>query len=226
MNVWWEPYHMTELQQKLNQIRIPAQSPRRKALIGVVITLVSGVILGVFSKWLDNLPLDSTIWWHRLLEKLDLGNFFSEFAIWMLIALILAVFSASALRAALNVFAFFAGMCAAYHLYTILFSGFNPVSYMMIWYGITLVSPFLAVICWYAKGEGPVSVILDILIIAAFSLSCFGIGLFYISSRGVLYLLVFVGSVLVLYQNPRRLLITLPVGFFLSFLLSPIWPYR
>ena len=217
---------MTALQGKLNQIRMPTQRPRRTALIHAVISFASGGILGAFSKWLDNLALDSTVWWHRLLEKLDLGNFFSDFAIWLLIALILAVFSTSALRAALNVFAFFAGMCAAYHLYTILFSGFNPASYMMIWYGITLLSPLLAVFCWYAKGEGTVAVILDILIIAVFSLSCFGIGLFYVSSKGILYLLAFAGSVFVLYRNLKQLLIALPAGFMLSFLLSPIWPYR
>ena len=211
---------------RINQIRTPKQCSVKSAVISAALTSIAGIVLGIIAKWLDNLALDSTIWWHRLFVTLDLGNFFSDFAIWLLIALVIAVFSSSALRAALNVFAFFAGMCAAYHAYTVLFSGFNPSSYMMIWYGITLLSPILAVFCWYAKGTGTVPVIIDIAIIAVFSLSCFAIGLFYISFRGALYSLVFAGAVAVLYRTPKQLLISLPVGFLLSFLISPIWPFH
>ena len=211
---------------RLNQIRTARRCSAKQAIISAALCFVIGVILGVFSKWLDNLALDSMIGWHRLLEMLDLGNFFSDFAIWQLIALVIAVFSRSALQAALNVFVFFAGMCLAYHAYTIAFSGFDPSSYMMIWYGITLFSPLLAILCWYAKGKGLIPVILDVGIIAVFSLYCFSIGLFYISLKGVLYLLVFIAAVVVLYRDPKQLIVSLPVGFLLSFLLSPIWPYR
>ena len=214
------------IREKLNQIRMPKHVPRKTILISAVIFFITGVVLGIFSKWLDNLALDSTVWWHKLLETVDLGNFFSDFAVWLLIALIIAVFSPSAMWAALNVFVFFAGMCVSYHIYTVLFSGFNPLLYMMIWYGITLLSPALAALCWYAKGRGILPVILDIAIIAVFSISCFSIGLVYISLRGILYLFVFLGTVAVLYRNPKQLLISLPVGFLLSFIISPIWPYR
>ena len=97
---------------------------------------------------------------------------------------------------------------------------------MMIWYGITLLSPILAALCWYAKGKGTVPVIIDTAIIAVFSLFCFAIGLFYISFKGVLYFLVFAGAVVVLYRDPKQLLVSLPVGFLLSFPISPIWPWR
>ena len=157
---------------------------------------------------------------------LDLGNFFSDIAIWLLTALLIAVFSVSASRAALNVFLFFAGMCVAYHVYTLLFSGFNPMSYMMIWYGMTLCSPLLAVLCWYAKGSGTIALILDIAIIAVFTLACFAMGFFYVDCRGILYLLVFAGAAAALYQNPKQLLLSLPIGFLLAFLLSPVWPYH
>ncbi|SFE03041.1 hypothetical protein SAMN02910327_00153 [Peptostreptococcaceae bacterium pGA-8] len=214
------------IKERLNRIRTPKQCSVKNAIISAALFFVGGIALGIIAKWLDNLALDSTIWWHRLFETMDLGNFFSDFAIWLLIALVIAAFSPSALRAAFNVFVFFAGMCVAYHAYTVLFSGFNPSSYMMIWYGVTLLSPILAVLCWYAKGTGTVPVIIDIAIITVFSLSCFAIGLFYISFRGVLYFLVFAGVVVVLYRDPKQLLISLPAGFLLSFLISPIWPYR
>ena len=214
---------MTAFREKLRQIRMPVQSLRKNAVTAALISFAAGVIHGIISKWLDNTALDSTIWWHRLLETLDLRNFFSELAVWLLLAMIIAVYSSSAMQAALNVFVFFSGMCAAYHLYTILFAGFNPLSYMLIWYGITLLSPFLAVLCWYAKGNGAVPVIIDTAIIAVFAFSCFSIGLIYISLRGILYLLVFVAACAVLYRDPKQMLISLAAGLLLAFLISPFW---
>ena len=117
-------------------------------------------------------------------------------------------------------------MCIAYHIYSILFGGFNPSSYMMIWYAITLFSPVLAVLCWYAKGSGPISILLDIGILAVFFLACFAIGLFYIDLKGILYLLVFFGALAVLYRDLRQILISLPLGILLAFLVNPIWPYH
>ena len=213
------------LKEKLNSIRKPETLPRRRAVIVTCAVFFCGIGLGVFAKWLDNLVFDGGVWWRRAVEAADLGNFFSEPAVWLLSALVIAVFSRSALRAALNVFVFFAGMCAAYHLYTVLFSGFDPASYMLIWYGITLVSPVLAALCWYAKGEGYVSVLLNVCIMAVLTLACFSVGFVYVGFRGVTYLLVYLGAAAALYKNPKRLL-TVPAGFLLAFPLSFLWPYR
>ena len=191
------------IRNKLNRIRKAEKTGKQNAAMTAISIFAAGIALGIFSKWLDNLGLDSSIWWHVLL----------------LAALAIAVFSRSAVQASMNVFVFFAGMCAAYHLYTILFSGFNPASYMMIWYGITLLSPFIAILCWYAKGSGPAAILLDAGIMTVFFLTCFSIGLFYISLRGLLYLLVFAGAAAVLYRTPKQLGITLLAGFLLSFLL-------
>lgn len=216
----------TRIRENLCRIREPKKTAKISAILATILMLVIGIVLGLFAKWLDNLALDDTVWWHRIVETLDLGNFFSEMAGWLLAALLIAVFSRSAFRAAWNVFVFFTGMCAAYHIYTILFSGFNPASYMLIWYGLTIVSPILAVLCWYAKGSGTLPVLLDVGIIAVFMLACFGVGFVYITFRGILYLLVFISAIVALYRSPKQLLISLPIGILLAFLLSPIWPYH
>ncbi len=212
--------------EKLKDIRSPGQRSKKAKILCTAGSLIAGILLGIFSKWLDSIALDNSIWWHRIIERLDLGNFFSEMAIWLLIALAIAVFSSSALMAALNVFAFFAGMCAAYHMYSILFAGFNPSSYMMIWYAITLVSPVLAALCWYAKGKGRIAILLSTGIMAFFTLACFSIGFIYIDFRGILYLLVYLGAALILYRNPKQTAISLPVGFLMAFLLNPLWPFK
>ena len=214
------------VKEKLNQIRKPRQTRGTAAAAMIGLLFLFGAALGAFSKWLDNLALDSTIWWHRIAERLDLGNFFSDLAVWLLFALLIAVFSPSAVQAALRVLAFFAGMCAAYHLYTVFFSGFNPMSYMLTWYTITLLSPLLAALCWYAKGSGPAALVLSVGVAAVFSLACFSIGWFYVSVRGVLYVLVFLGAAAVMYRNPKQLLVSLGVGFLLAFPLSLLWPFH
>ena len=202
------------------------QKGEKAKILFAACSLIAGILLGIFSKWLDNIALDNSIWWHRIIERLDLGNFFSEMAVWLLIALAIAVFSSSALMAALNVFAFFAGMCTAYHLYSVLFAGFNPSSYMMIWYAITLISPVLAVLCWYAKGKGIIPTLLDTGIMTVFFLSCFSLGFLYVDLRGILYLLVFIGAAAIIYRNPKQTAISLSAGFLMAFLLNPIWPFK
>ena len=214
------------IREKLNGVRAPQKTDKGSAAVHTATALLLGIALGVFSKWLDTLELDSFVWWHRPIEALALGNFFSDLAVWLLAALLIAVFSRSALRAALNVFLFFAGMCAAYHLCTLLFAGFDPGSYMRIWYAITLLSPLLAVFCWYSRGSGPFALLLDTGILAVFALSCFSIGYVYVSFRGILYLLVFLGAAAVLYREPKQILISLSGGFLLAFLLSPAWPFK
>ena len=214
------------LREMLYNVRSPKKTEKKNVIFATLGFLLIGIVLGLFAKWLDHLSLDDTIWWHRIAEKLDLGNIFSEPAVWLLAALLIAVFSRSAFRAAWNVFAFFAGMCAAYHAYTVLFSGFNPASYMLIWYGLTLLSPILAAFCWYARGAGPVPVLLDGAILAVFLLSCFGLGFFYITFRGTLYLLVFLGAAAALFKTPKKFVFSLLIGFVLAFGLSPVWPYR
>ena len=214
------------IKEKADRIRAPKQCSRGNALLVSIAVVFAGVMLGILSKWLDNIAIDDTITWHRIIERLDLGNFFSDIAVWLLIALAIAAFSYSASRAALNVFLFFTGMCGAYHICTIVFSGFNPTSYMMIWYGLTLLSPILAVLCWYAKGTSKISVVLDIMIMAVFFLACFSIGWFYISVRGILYVLVFAVSVIILYTSPKQIFVVLTVGFLTALFVSPVWIYQ
>lgn len=126
------------------------------------------------------------------------------------------------IKASLNVFSFFIGMTVSYHLYTIYFSDFNPKSYMMIWHGITLISPILAYICWYAKGKGKISLLISSIILLAMLLSSFDIGIWYFDINSIIDLLLFIGTVLVLYMNPKKTIYSLTIATVLAYIVRTI----
>ena len=204
------------MREYLNKIRKPVKLNLKKCIVNSLLILILGIVLGILSKWLDNLAIDNDIWWHNIIETLDLNNFFSSIGIWLFIAISISVYSKSSLRASINVFVFFLGMCASYHLYTILFSGFNPSEYMKIWYGLTIISPLLAYITWYSKSESKVSIIINSIIMLIMITVCFSIGMFYFDIKSILDTLVFIGTVLVLYKRPT-IFISIFIGLVLSF---------
>ncbi|KMW26710.1 MAG: hypothetical protein E6Z22_04755 [Clostridiales bacterium] len=192
-----------------------------KKVINTFIVLVFGIVLGIFSKWLDNTPLNDSIMWKRfLLGYLDLGNVFSMIGIWLLIALCISIYSATPLRASINVFIFFLGMNISYHIYTIIFAGFNPMNYMMIWYFLTLFSPILAFICWYSKGAGIIPVIINTCIIAIMILCCFGIGMWYFDFTSIINTIIFIITLIILYNIPQKSIITLIGGLVIAFVVT------
>lgn len=203
----------------LDKVRSPIKNIQTKRkIINTSLIFLLGISLGVFSKWLDNLSIDDTIWWQHILGILDLRNIFSEFGVWIFGAITISVFSQTPLRASLNVLLFFIGITVSYHLYTILFSGFNPKTYMMIWYGITLITPILAFICWYAKGKEKISIIISGIILAVMMLSSFSIGMLYFDFRSIIDTILFIGTILVLYIKPKNSTYSLLIALVVSFL--------
>lgn len=207
--------------EELNKIRTPDKNILLKnTIINTVLIFALGIVLGIIAKWLDNLAIDDSIWWQQIIGNLNLNNVLSEFGIWLFIALAISVYSKSPLRAALNVFLFFVGMNVSYHLYTIMFSGFNPKTYMMIWYGLTIVSPLLSIICWYSKGERIQSIIISSLIIGVMFKISFSVGFVYFGFKSIIDTLIFIGSLIVLYTKPKNILISLICGVVIGFAVS------
>ena len=211
------------MENDFKKLKIPNKSLKMKnKIINIFLIFLFGVILGIFSKWLDNLSIDDSVWWQHILGILNLRNVFSLLGIWIFIAITISVFSKTPRRAGINVLCFFLGMTVSYHLYTILFCGFNPMRYMMIWYGFTLISPLLAYVCWDAKGKNKVSMIISSLILSVMFISSFHIGIWYFDLISIIYLLICMGTVIVLYVNPKNTIYSLVILIILAFMIRVV----
>ncbi len=213
------------LKARLNKIREPRPGRSMLPDIGAsFLILIFGIALGILSKYLDGMDFDHFNFLLSIAARLDLGNVLTEMAIWLVMALTISTLSRSPLKAAINDLLFFGGMCLSYHIWSIIFKGFDPGSYMLIWYGITLVSPILGIICWYARGDSPISIIIDIPILTILACYCFSVGWFYFYFRSALYTILFLIGVLALYKSPKQILIAGAAGIILSMPLVSMLP--
>lgn len=193
-------------------------------IINTTAMLFLGIALGTFSKFLDTTPMNKL---SCIFAYLDIRNFLGRFAIWVLIALCVSIYSNSSIRASVNVFVFFVGMVASYYLYSNYVAGFFPKSYAIIWFGFTAVSPFLAFVCWYAKGKSKPAFILSIFILAVLFNMTFIYGQWYLEARSVLESAVFIIGFIVLRRSTLRcsvLMGTFSIVF--AFLLDMVIPFH
>lgn len=196
--------------------------PINRRIINTILVLLLGIALGTFSKYLDCTAGNEL---SSILECLDVRNFLGRFAIWLLIALCIAVYSRSAVRAAINAFVFFSGMIMSYYLYSLYVAGFFSKSYALIWIGFTVISPLLAFICWYAKGTGRISLGISALITAVLFKASFVYGWLYFSICSILELIVFFcGMVVLKRETIKDTVIMLVTGIAVALLLHLITP--
>ena len=212
----------------LNDIKNAENSiSNNRKLINTMAILFLGIALGFFSKYLDFRQAELPGVLMAINGVLDISNFLGRFAIWVLIALCISIYSNSAIRASINVFVFFVGMVATYYLYSNYIAGFFPRSYAMIWVGFTAVSPLLAFVCWYAKGKSKLAFILSALILAVLFNMCFVYGFGYFSARSVLEVIVFIIGFIVLKRDTlRSSAIMGTVSIVLAFLFNIIIPFQ
>lgn len=199
----------------LNGIRKPIRISLSRKFLYSTLIFIAGVILGLISKVLDE-TLSNYL--PYILETFDLRNFFSRMGVWIFLAVVISVYSKTPIRSAINVFLFFLGMVGSYYLYTVLVAGFFPKSYMMIWIIMTCISPFVAFVCWYAKGKGIIAISISSIIFMFISRQTFSFGFWYIDIINILEFLLWIATIFVLYQSPKQILKVVPIGLFLYFL--------
>ena len=212
----------------LNDIRC-AENPisGNRKIINTIAAFFLGIALGIFSKFLDFRQAQLPGVLMAIDGALDIHNFLGRFAIWALIALCISVYSNSAIRASVNVFVFFLGMVTSYYLYSNYVAGFFPRSYAMIWFGFTMISPFLSFICWYAKGKSKLAWMLSALILAVLFNMTFVYGWGYFEARSILELAVFMIGVAVLRRDTLKGSVLMgSVSIILACLLNTVVPFH
>ena len=216
------------MKELLNHIR-SAENPisGNRKIINTIAVLFLGIALGTFSKFLDFRQAELPSVLMAIDGALDVHNFLGRFAIWVLLALCISIYSNSAIRAGINVLVFFIGMVASYYLYSNYVAGFFPRSYAMIWFGFTIISPFLAFVCWYAKGKSKSAFMLSILILAVLFNMTFVYGWGYFEALSVLELAVFLIGLTVLRRDTLRCSVLMGImSIALAFLLNMVIPFR
>lgn len=190
-------------------MRERTSAPKGRTVAVVLLCFLLGAALGAGSKFLDATAVNEL---PAVFETLDITNFLGRFAFWLTVALFLACLPGSPWRAAWYVFAFFAGMVAAYYLYSCFVAGFFPRSYAMVWVGLTLVSPFLAWVCWYARSDGVLGIILSACILAVLIDCTFAYGAFYIDLVSPLELILLIAALILLRRRQMVSMLALAVA--------------
>lgn len=127
------------------RIRRPQKRiPLNRAVIYSMGIMACGLITGVGVKLMD-------------IYTAHLGNIFSQMSVWIFLCSVLAVYSSTPRRAAVNVFLFCAGMLLTYYLTAEGMHSPYSMTFVYGWSVFSLFSPLLAFFTWYAKGKGTVS---------------------------------------------------------------------
>lgn len=101
----------------------------------------------------------------------NLGEIFSQMAIWILLGTLISVYSETAKKAALNVFPFCVGMLITYYAVAVTTHGVYGTNFIIGWTLFALCSPILAALAWKSKEKGIFPWVVRVGIVAVSALS-------------------------------------------------------
>lgn len=123
-----------------------------------IVMFAAGLGLGVVSRLLD-------------IYSQNLGEIFSQMAIWILFGTLISVYSETAKKAALNIFPFCVGMLITYYAVAVMTQGVYGTNFIIGWTLFAFCSPVLAVLAWKSKEKGVFPCVIRIGIVAVSVLS-------------------------------------------------------
>lgn len=121
----------------------------KKIILNPVSIFIIGLIAGALSKVFD-------------IYTIYLGVIFSKITVWLLIGVLISIYSDTKKKAMLNVFVFFIGMLVAYYVTAEVTDSVYGWDFIYFWVCVACISPFFAYIAWMAKEKGVVPKIISI----------------------------------------------------------------
>ncbi len=100
-----------------------------------------GLLLGIISRLLD-------------IYTQNLGNIFSQFAIWILIGTTISIHSQTKKKAMINILLFCIGMLITYYFVAFITKGVYSNIFIIGWTIFALCSPIMAYFTWLSKEKG------------------------------------------------------------------------
>ena len=124
----------------IKRVAFNQENNMEKVLKPICIFII-GLVLGALSRFFD-------------IYTQNLGNIFSQFAIWILIGTVMSIYSKTKKKAMLNVLVFCIGMLITYYLAAFLTRGVYSGIFIIGWSLFALCSPIMAYFAWLSKEKG------------------------------------------------------------------------
>lgn len=96
----------------------------------------------------------------------------------------------------------------------------------MIWIAFTVLSPFLAYLCWYAKGNGWIACTISACIIGTLFNTAFSYGFFYFSVRYWLEVIVLLLMIAILHRKSKEMIVMLVIGIVFAVITDILLPFK
>lgn len=130
----------------------------KKVILNPISMFFIGLILGIVSRLLD-------------IYTQNLGNIFSQMAIWILLGVLISIYSSSKRRAMLNILPFCLGMLMTYYFVAFVTNGVYSTVFIIGWTVFAFLSPLMAYFTWMTKEKGVFPKIISVGIILVSLLS-------------------------------------------------------
>ena len=122
---------------------------KRLNFLAPVWMFLLGGALGILSKLLD-------------IYTSNLGNIFSQMSIWILLGTLIAIFSKTKAKAALNVSVLCVGMLITYYITAELTNSVYSMTFIYGWAAFSACSPVFAILTWMTKEKGALGKIISV----------------------------------------------------------------
>ena len=130
----------------------------KKMLLNPIGMFLIGLLLGVVSRLLD-------------IFTDNLGNIFSQMAIWILFGVLISIYSSSKKSAMINILPFCIGMLITYYFVAFVTKGVYSNVFIVGWTVFACLSPIMAYFAWMTKEKGVLPKIISVGIVLVSLLS-------------------------------------------------------